>query len=355
MNKVFKATAVQEAIIEAVVSGGNKGYYPQELRLMCGMNVESRKFQAELTSLVKQEIFTRTEIEGGGFEYFATEETVEAYTPAPVVKVATGKKFRLTAEIKKQIAMECKVARTHNPATPLTDLYEAAQRRLLPLEHCKFGVKRSKLEWLVDLMNEITVESPEPLVVEAKPQGPMITLEEEQFAHKVIGALGIEELLKERAAEFVSDVIRKVIVSGAVDELRHSLMGGTAEEYISHRPVHAEQQIVQRKHNPEQRREADKKRLPKVLIVGLLPIQKQEIITSFNKVFDLRFQESNEAITLLEQRAANMDHVLLMAEWIDHAHRYCLKGKKIDFKLVWGTVSNLKIVMSNLAMKELQA
>jgi hypothetical protein len=58
-------------------------------------------------------------------------------------------------------------------------------------------------------------------------------------------------------------------------------------------------------------------------------------------------------MTLLEQRSANVDDVLVMADFISHSHQNTLKNRKVDFKLVWGSESSLDVVLNNIRSEDI--
>lgn len=82
----------------------------------------------------------------------------------------------------------------------------------------------------------------------------------------------------------------------------------------------------------------------KILVVGLLPIQQQEIYKAFATIFNLRFHESDENIHRLEHRVLWSDTIIINCTKISHKHQDMVKkvARNRQVKLVFGGVSSIK-------------
>jgi len=96
-----------------------------------------------------------------------------------------------------------------------------------------------------------------------------------------------------------------------------------------------------------------KKSLPRILIVGLLPVQQQEVSKAYKNIFNLHYQESDENIQRLEARVNWSDIVILNCTKISHKHQDVVKkyaGSK-QVKLVFGGVSSIKGELEGIKTK----
>ena len=89
---------------------------------------------------------------------------------------------------------------------------------------------------------------------------------------------------------------------------------------------------------PEQ---VSKPRLPKVLVVGLLPQQAGFIATEFGELFDLSFWKDGQPDTL-KALARHADKVIVMTGWVSHYHLDLIRAAHADFEAVGGGMSTLR-------------
>lgn len=85
------------------------------------------------------------------------------------------------------------------------------------------------------------------------------------------------------------------------------------------------------------------KRQPKVLIVGLLPQQRNLIASEFSQYFDLRFWKDESPHTL-KSLTKTSDVVIIMTDWVAHGHVATVKaaGGQDKIRLMSGTMTTLR-------------
>lgn len=82
----------------------------------------------------------------------------------------------------------------------------------------------------------------------------------------------------------------------------------------------------------------------KILIVGLLPIQQQEVTKSYGEIFKLRYHESDENVRRLKDRVEWSDSIILNCTKISHSSQDMVKkfAENREVKLVFGGTSGIK-------------
>lgn len=88
----------------------------------------------------------------------------------------------------------------------------------------------------------------------------------------------------------------------------------------------------------------DKKHLKKILIVGLLPEQQNEISKEFKGIYDLRYVK-DESIHQIKSIASNCDEIILMTKFIGHRHQDAAKSSGVIYSYCNGAVSELKEIL----------
>jgi hypothetical protein len=93
-----------------------------------------------------------------------------------------------------------------------------------------------------------------------------------------------------------------------------------------------------------------KKRLPTVLIVGLLPGQAGMISQEFGDVFDLRFWK-DEAMEMLKHNAKNADYLITFTSKISHSAEEMIKSLNLPIIRCSGGMSMLRTKLTDLFVK----
>lgn len=179
----------------------------------------------------------------------------------------------------------------------------------------------SNMKWLPPLLKEIGEErrkaklAPAP-VVEQEP----------------------EVLPKKEAAEGFSDFIIKTIVSAVTQKIGDIMQTPQLENALKEalqptaKPIEAKPV-----HTPN-----NKKR---ILIVGLLPDQTNQIRNEFGKVFDLRFYGTDVPSSQIRDALNKVDMAIAMTKWISHPTQAVLR-RHAGFTFCNGTVTALKDLLS---------
>lgn len=85
----------------------------------------------------------------------------------------------------------------------------------------------------------------------------------------------------------------------------------------------------------------------KVMIVGLHKNQEIHIKKEFENKFDLNFQETDANIYHMQEKAKNIDKIVLVTKSISHLISYALDDLK-KFEYCNGSISSLKTILDNL-------
>ncbi len=86
----------------------------------------------------------------------------------------------------------------------------------------------------------------------------------------------------------------------------------------------------------------------KLLIVGLLGSQQQEILSGFADKFDLRFLTQDDSSTRLEQHARSCDTTIGMVGFLSHAVEKHLKRASSDYRRCNGTLGELRRLLQGV-------
>lgn len=91
----------------------------------------------------------------------------------------------------------------------------------------------------------------------------------------------------------------------------------------------------------------------KILIVGLLPVQQQEITKFYGDIFRIRYHESEENIHRLEDRVKWSDTIILNCTKISHSHQEMVKkfSNGRDVKLIFGGTSGIKGALEGIKLQ----
>lgn len=127
------------------------------------------------------------------------------------------------------------------------------------------------------------------------------------------------------------------------DELQAELYRRQFEpiiETITNKIIGTVLQALPKDHKLQQPKHA-KKHLKKILIVGLLPQQQNEISKDFKEIYDLKFVK-DESIQQIKSIAVNCDEIILMTKFISHRHQDAAKSSGVIYSHCNGGVSELK-------------
>jgi len=95
-----------------------------------------------------------------------------------------------------------------------------------------------------------------------------------------------------------------------------------------------------------------RKRPPKLVIVGLLPAQQNQIASEFGSTFDLRFWKDESPHTL-KSLTRTSDAVICMTDWVAHGHTDLVKSIDASkLRLLPGTVSRLREYLKKQTLQE---
>ena len=143
--------------------------------------------------------------------------------------------------------------------------------------------------------------------------------------------------MEEMTTEFLIGKLANNIIDQIVAGVQAKLPTATASQITT--PI-----TPPRKPTPV--RHTGKNRHPKVLVVGLLPKQVSEITKDKYKL-KLKFTQS-EDIKGLEASMRSSKHVILMKDFIKHAHQQIAQKTGVEYSLVSGIMTSLKSKLREL-------
>jgi hypothetical protein len=337
---VAEVRAVTVEVIANATMGGHRMTLKQIHEAIGGDEVTPEKrMYAIISFLMNRGDVERIQPENPAamFEYQVTQEYLKKHSKTtksiPSVVEGSGPRvIRWGGKIRMQVAVEVKRLRSECPHIPLTDAVVKAEEILDPKQR-KGLQRREDLMWLDELVRSL----PEPV----KAIAPVIAKVFVEAPEVFLNGVSCTE-----AAHFMTAVVRKMILTGVFQEVAHTMGGEPMETFA--RSV--EEPPVDRRHDPRMPKSAEAAvRKPSILIIGLIPKQIAEVKHKYDRFFDLRFHEANEAMTMLRSRAEKVGEVILMKDWVDHAHRDVLIKANIDFKVVSGSNSSLFGVLNAMA------
>lgn len=104
-----------------------------------------------------------------------------------------------------------------------------------------------------------------------------------------------------------------------------------------------------RAHNPEPvRLTEDGPRLKRILVLGLIPNQIQEVTSEFKDALDLRFWRTDQSSNLLKSLCKQVDNTVVMTDFIGHAHETIIKNADVPFIRQTGGISKLKDTLTTI-------
>jgi len=86
---------------------------------------------------------------------------------------------------------------------------------------------------------------------------------------------------------------------------------------------------------------------PRVLIVGLLPEQKNQITKDWDAFFELRFCEGNNPV-ILNDLARSCEHAVLMSKFCSHVSQTALKNASVTITYCNGGVTDLSRILESV-------
>ena len=126
-------------------------------------------------------------------------------------------------------------------------------------------------------------------------------------------------------AQFVADIVRRA---------------REPEAQVTASPV-----AVQVRHNPEPKGEEDD-RAPKIVVVGLLPRQQNELSEAINGKARLKFWKDG-SLPQLESMARNADRTFLAVDWIDHKAENAVRAVTEHFEKFKGGAPRAKTAIED--------
>lgn len=92
----------------------------------------------------------------------------------------------------------------------------------------------------------------------------------------------------------------------------------------------------------------DSPRLKRVLIMGLIPNQIQEVTNEFKGALDLRFWRTDQSANLLKSLSKQVDQTVIMTDFIAHSHEVLIKNASVPYVRQSGGISRLKDTLTHI-------
>ena len=332
-----------------------------------------------LSSLfLKDEILERRHrAKGGGYEYRLKPEAIDGIS----IESAGGKSDKVywTEEEKRAFAKEYYRLVKENPKKTKTTLNAEAQGVIQP--HRRRPPLGLYSPWLNDYLEDESQRFLHDMEKEEKdqeiPEPPAPSQQiEPQFEHVPVAeepkseisfetVIPSEEQLKnllstanvtdlfgevmDRMTLALKKVILDVLTSPEV------VKAMTVNVNVNHQPATTDEQTVkpavypfiERRHNPSMPT-THKDIKKRVLIVGLLNGQVQEIQKEFSGKLDVRYWTKDEKINTLRSKAGQADYTILVTDFISHSHQDAVKNLGIKFRFHSGGMTRLREMLFKL-------
>jgi hypothetical protein len=150
--------------------------------------------------------------------------------------------------------------------------------------------------------------------------------------------------------DLVNEIIRRTLFSTGFEQKLHNMVVAPIAHAIRQElPTLAKLVLTERKAAKAAR---PKDVVPRVLVIGLLPEQENEITKSFENAIRLDFYKDGR-IDGLRALAGNVDRVILMQRFSSHSVQEVAKavsGKR--FMVCSGATSHLKAILEHLYLQE---
>lgn len=89
-------------------------------------------------------------------------------------------------------------------------------------------------------------------------------------------------------------------------------------------------------------------RLKRVLIMGLIPSQIQEVANEFKGALDLRFWRTDQSANLLKALSKQVDQTVIMTDFIAHSHEGMIKNAEVPYVRQPGGITRLKDTLTHI-------
>jgi hypothetical protein len=211
-----------------------------------------------------------------------------------------------------------------NPGTSQLDALRRSQESFLPKERRRVVITISSVPWFPELLNKEM-----DALKKALAQPP----EREVIEQVIFEPMKLTEVPTEH---LISELIRRILTaggSGLVSQVNNTIAQTIHNELpgaISR--LREKTNVVSREH------------LKKILVIGLLPEQINEVQKMFDTSFELSFWTDGDSKSL-QQKAPHQDKIYIMKRFISHNVYDMLKSAKVSYTIVPGATSELCAVM----------
>jgi hypothetical protein len=152
-----------------------------------------------------------------------------------------------------------------------------------------------------------------------------------------------EQIRAEVQREFESKLTIEFLIGQLTNQIVDKIIDGVSQK-LPTQPT-----ILKPKVSPTivHTNEHEKKRHPKVVVVGLLPRQIHEI-NKDNYKLRLKFTDGRE-LGGLERSMRSAKHIVLMKDFIKHAHQEIAKKTNVPFTLTSGAITGIRQTLQHLS------
>lgn len=255
-------------------------------------------------------------------------------------------KIRWTESEKLVVLREAIRLRWSSPYMNWTPALKAAQKKLpehrrrpeASLENAASGLQKEAQE----MRTKGTHIEPTPeQYVEAEEIAVEVPVEE--VVQHAVEALAPTDLLQ-TAIENLAQSACDLIIPRFKEQLI-TLLRGAALEVVQN--IAPEELVVEF----SKERAPEKKRKPRVVIVGMIRQQITSLTQEYGEVFDLTFHQASENYKLVQGRVSNADHVLINTTKIDHSLFHTIKKHTDKHISVPGDLSAMRLRLNMLKVE----
>jgi hypothetical protein len=243
-----------------------------------------------------------------------------------------------TAEEKQSLIKHAINILDKNPGVTQLEALRRAQKAELPPERQRKIQAVTLEKWYADAVGRTSREAHRAAIQ---------TTKIEMVKEVVIVPIGLADMPLE---DIIGELLRRILFSTGVDhKIRGMFVAPLIQAVRQELPSLARLILSERK---QIKVSTTKSEIQKVLVIGLLPEQENEIIKEFDGVISLSFFKSGN-MDSLRAMSASVDRVILMRRFTSHSIQDVAKavaGKR--FMVCDGATSGLKALLEHLYLDE---
>lgn len=152
----------------------------------------------------------------------------------------------------------------------------------------------------------------------------------------------VDRFIPKSLTEFSTEELQSEIYRRQFEPLLKEMVGSVTEKMSNQLNI-----LFSNLVNEEESDNEERKVLPRILVVGLMPKQEEEVSREYGEFYDFKFHK-DKAIGNLGNVAKKCDRVILMTKFVSHNHQNMIKNAGVELLYCNGSVSELKNLLEKL-------